>query len=97
MWVLMADVFLDKPEVLANLGRVLGVFEAAETPPSLFVLMGDFSSTAFGPASHNLAASRGSHCARGLPHPRISQRAKLGRGTSSELTICVVRLACRVV
>jgi DNA polymerase epsilon subunit 2 len=72
MWVIMADVFLDRPDVLANLGRVLSVFEAAEAPPTLFVLMGDFCSTPFGPAASSLAVTRGARlCAHAARAARL--------------------------
>ena len=59
MWVIMSDVFLDQPDVLEKLSRVLGAFECAETPPAMFVLIGEFCSTPFGPATPNLSATRG--------------------------------------
>ena len=59
MWVVLADVFLDAPGVLANLARVLGAFEAADAPPTLFVLMGDFCTTPFGAGAASVAAARG--------------------------------------
>ena len=66
MWVIISDLFLDRADVLANLGRVLGAFDGAEVPPTLFVFMGDFSSTPFGPASSGVEAMRGARAA----HPR---------------------------
>jgi hypothetical protein len=60
MWVLMSDVFLDRPDVLANLRRVFSAFDAAAVPPVLFVLMGDFGSLPAGAASPSLAGPRGS-------------------------------------
>ena len=59
MWVVMSDVFLDQPEVLEKLSRVFGAFEGSDAPPALFVLIGEFCSTPFGPASPNLAGTRG--------------------------------------
>ncbi len=59
MWVMMSDVFLDRPDVLANLRRVLSTFDAAAVPPALFVLMGDFGSLPAGPTSLSLAGPRG--------------------------------------
>ena len=61
MWVVISDVFLDQPEVLEKLGRVFSAFEGADVPPALFVLIGEFCSTPFGPASPNLTETRGSH------------------------------------
>ena len=59
MWVIMSDVFLDQPDVLEKLSRVLGAFEGSDAPPTLFVLIGEFCSVPFGPASPNLSATRG--------------------------------------
>ena len=59
MWVVMSDVFLDQPEVLEKLGRVFSAFEGADVPPALFVLIGEFCSTPFGPASPSLTETRG--------------------------------------
>ncbi len=57
MWVLISDLFMDRPPVVAALRRVLDAFDAMETPPTLFVLMGDFTSAPFGPAAASLQAA----------------------------------------
>lgn len=46
--VVMAHVHLDKPIVLDRLRRVLLGYGAADVVPAAFVLIGEFSSTAFG-------------------------------------------------
>ena len=60
MFVLLADIWLDRPEVLPALRVVLDGFASMEgAPPALFVLMGDFQSTPFGPASGHLTSCKG--------------------------------------
>ncbi|MEW5317701.1 MAG: hypothetical protein WDW38_008982 [Sanguina aurantia] len=44
--VVLANVWLDKPEVLKGLADVLKGYAAAATPPAMFVLMGNFHSRA---------------------------------------------------
>jgi DNA polymerase epsilon subunit 2 len=43
-WVVLADVFADRPPVLAALAGVLSYFETSGSPPALILLMGDFCS-----------------------------------------------------
>ena len=80
MWVVMSDVFLDQPDVLEKLGRVFSAFEGADVPPALFVLIGEFCSTPFGPASPNLTETRGAQhkchalLTNGVLRPRLQMR-----------------------
>lgn len=56
--VVMSDVHLDRPEVIANLHTVLSGFAALDPPPSAFVLMGDFQSYDANAADTNFARIR---------------------------------------
>lgn len=56
--VVLADVWLDKPETLDRLRTVFAGFEDAEVLPKLFVLMGDFTSDAAGGTGAGFAAVR---------------------------------------
>ena len=50
MFVFLSDVFLDDPRVMERLGTLFSGY--SEAPPTAFVLMGDFSSTPYGPLSN---------------------------------------------
>ena len=67
MLVLLADCWLDRPEVLAGLRTVFSGFAGLDTPPALFVLLGDFQSAPFGPASAGFGPIKG---ARDRSHRR---------------------------
>lgn len=48
MIAILSEVHLDEPETLAALKNMLGTYEASGSIPSMFVLMGHFSSRPFG-------------------------------------------------
>lgn len=89
MFIVLADVWLDKPEVVRGLKAILEGF--TDDPPAAFVLMGDFQSSAFGPVSANLGRMKGapvrgvcvwdrgraSACLWPTPSPRVAARAFL--------------------
>eukprot|EP01138_Halocafeteria_seosinensis_P004217 gb/GECG01004312.1/.p1 GENE.gb/GECG01004312.1/~~gb/GECG01004312.1/.p1 ORF type:complete len:613 (+),score=100.60 gb/GECG01004312.1/:1-1839(+) len=47
-WVIISDLHLDNPEVLGKLKHMLDVYSELRVIPSVFVLMGNFSSMPFG-------------------------------------------------
>lgn len=59
MWVVLSDVWADAPKALSRLRLVLSAFEAAPSPPQLFVLMGDFCSVPFGSSTPSVERARG--------------------------------------
>jgi DNA polymerase epsilon subunit 2 len=56
--VILSDVHLDRPEVLENLHTVFRGFSAMDSPPSAFVLMGNFQSYDANAASVNFSRIR---------------------------------------
>ena len=48
MFVMLSDVHLDSPEVLHKLRMMFEGFSQTETPPAMFVFMGNFTSQPFG-------------------------------------------------
>jgi DNA polymerase epsilon subunit 2 len=77
--VVMSDVHLDRPEVIANLHTVLSGFAVLDPPPSAFVLMGDFQSYDANAADTNFARIRDNFATLGRiisGYPSLRQRSQ---------------------
>jgi DNA polymerase epsilon subunit 2 len=83
MWVILGDIYMDRPLVVAALRRVLGTFDAMEPPPALFVFMGDFCSHPAGASASGLDASKGA-----LPEEVESYRACMLVCLTACATVC---------
>ena len=75
-WLLLSDLFLDRPPVLAALRTVLDHFETAPSPPALILMMGDFCSSPSGAplAEHAAGMARLAELLR--PYTQLRQRSR---------------------
>ena len=79
MFVVLSDVWLDKETTFVRLRAVFEGFDSLDVIPSMFVLMGDFTSQPFGPTHYDFAGY-----ARGFDQlaeliedfPRLRQEAR---------------------
>jgi DNA polymerase epsilon subunit 2 len=79
MFVVMSDVWLDKESTFTRLRAVFEGFDSLDVIPSMFVLMGDFTSTPFGPTHYDFAGyTRGFDQLAALVEdfPRLRQEAR---------------------
>lgn len=77
--VVISDVWLDRPQTLDQLRIVLSGYEAEESPPLLFVLMGNFcmpntGSTAAAPAVLRENFNELAAALRAFPHIRVNSK-----------------------
>jgi DNA polymerase epsilon subunit 2 len=63
MFVVLSDVWLDRPDSLANLQRLLEGFNSVEVVPTMFVFMGNFLSQPINTTHGNYEQYKG-----GRPH-----------------------------
>jgi len=75
-WLLLADVFLDRPPVLAALAAVLAHFEQSDAPPQLILLMGDFCSGGAAAALAEQAAGFARLAEALRPFPQLRRRSR---------------------
>ncbi|GJP59117.1 hypothetical protein CLOP_g8319, partial [Closterium sp. NIES-67] len=58
MFIVIAGIALDHPQTLSRLATVFSGYDAMDPPPRLFLLLGDFFTTPWSLASHQLHAHR---------------------------------------
>lgn len=79
MFVVLSDVWLDREEAMEKLAVVLDGYESVEVVPSLFVLMGNFSSRPCNLSFHSFSTLRMQFGKLGemiKAHPRINEQSR---------------------